>query len=299
MKEVSPRKVLQQVARAVPSDCRKNIIVVGSLAAGYHFFGGSDDRPVRTKDIDCILSPRGEAVVTGGTLARQLLGAGWTHRTEGGFGRPQESPVPTDTLSAVRLYPPGSKAWFLELLTLPESEIETGKNWVPIRLNDGYFGLSSFEFLSVAAFEPIDTEFGIRYARPEMMALANLLSHRAIGPETMSTMIEDRAIKRSNKDLGRVLALARLSSDTEIERWPHKWVEALKVCFPTRWRDLAISAGEGLRQLLSSEEDLEEARITCNVGLLAREPVTPDQLRATGERLLQDALEPLAELAKM
>jgi len=299
MKDLSPRKVLEQVAGAVPSACRKNIIVVGSLAAGYHFFGDSDDRPVRTKDIDCILSPRGEAVATGGILATQLLAAGWTHRTEGGFGRPQESPVPACTLSAVRLYPPGSTAWFLELLTLPESECETGKNWLPIRLSDGYFGLSSFEFLSVAAFRPLDTELGIRYARPEMMALANLLSHRVISPDTMSTMIQDRAIKRSNKDLGRVLALARLSNDTEIERWPQQWGEALKACFPTRWRDLAMSAGEGLKQLLSSERDLEEALITCNVGLLAREPATLDQFRATGERFLQDALAPLAKLAKM
>ena len=121
------------------------------------------------------------------------------------------------------------------------------KNWIPIRLDNGYFGLPSFEFLSVAAYKPLDTEFGIRYSRPVMMALANLLSHRVIAPDTMSTMIEDRAIKRSNKDLGRVLALARFSGDAEIGEWPEQWLEALTVCFPTRWRDLALTAADAMR----------------------------------------------------
>jgi hypothetical protein len=48
------------------------------------------------------------------------------------------------------------------------------------------------------------------------MALANLLEHPVIGPQTMSTKIGGRTLKRSNKDLGRVLAIARLS---ENRRW--------------------------------------------------------------------------------
>ena len=39
MSLVTPSTVLKQVSEAVPEDCRHNIVVVGSLAAGYHFYG--------------------------------------------------------------------------------------------------------------------------------------------------------------------------------------------------------------------------------------------------------------------
>ena len=63
------------------------------------------------------------------------------------------------------------------------------------------------------------------------------------------------------------------------------------------WRPLAGRTGSGLRALLASGSDLEEARITCNAGLLAREPVTLEQFRREAERVLVDAIEPMEELA--
>jgi hypothetical protein len=56
-KEVSPKKVLAQVASAVPNTVHQNIIVIGSLAAGYGLFKDRDAYGVRTKDVDCVLSP--------------------------------------------------------------------------------------------------------------------------------------------------------------------------------------------------------------------------------------------------
>src|SRR5438128_6571832 len=55
--EVSPHKVLAEVVAAVPGDMHPNIIIIGSLAAGYWLFQGDESFGVRTKDVDCVLSP--------------------------------------------------------------------------------------------------------------------------------------------------------------------------------------------------------------------------------------------------
>ena len=62
---MSPRRVLEEVASAIPEASRRNVVVIGSLAAGYQLLR---DRPTmwhRTKDRDCMLSPRVEAVAAG------------------------------------------------------------------------------------------------------------------------------------------------------------------------------------------------------------------------------------------
>jgi hypothetical protein len=59
---ISPHFVLKQVAEAIPKGCHKNIIIVGSLAAGYVLLPSRFAQAVRTKDVDCVLSPRIEAV---------------------------------------------------------------------------------------------------------------------------------------------------------------------------------------------------------------------------------------------
>jgi len=293
VREVVPGEVLEQVARAVPEEFRSSIIVIGSLAAGYHFRGNRKG-PVRTKDVDCMLYPRQEAVVSAEAIADRLLANGWKHRTQGGWGEPQSRPEPLDDLSGIRS---SEEPWFIELLTPPGSEKEVKDKRVPVKLHDGYFGLPTFEFLPLLAHNPHKSEFGIGYARPEMMALANLLSHTEIGEATMSVLWGSREIKRSNKDLGRVLALAWLSDDEEIPYWSGRWEEALRACFEDRWQALARMVGNGFRELLSSEDDFEEAFLTCDLGLLAHQNVRIEQLRAVGRRLLQDAIVPLESLA--
>lgn len=298
MEVVSPGMIFEQVARSVPDEYRGNIVIIGSLAAGYHFFGSGKELQIRTKDIDCVLSPRVEAVDAGRAIAQKLLDIGWTHRTEGDHGEPGNSSTPDHELPVIRLYPPDTRDWFIEFLTVPGSREDGRAEWVRLELSTGHYGLCSFQFLSLAAFHPVSVESGLKYARPSMMALANMLEHPDIGIGEMSSLFEGRAIKRSNKDLGRVLAIAFLGGDEEVEKWPAEWEEALRACFPDHMTGLAARAGAGIAALLESDEDLEQAMHTCNTGLLASRPVTTDELRIIGRRLQQDSIEPLLERIK-
>jgi hypothetical protein len=130
-----------------------------------------------------------------------------------------------------------------------------------------------------------------------MMALANLLHHPRIGPEP----IQNTSDKRSNKDLGRVLALAWLAiarDGNAMQAWSTAWLDALKNHFPHEWTTLAARAGDGIRALLASPPDLEQATRLCNDGLLARRKVTTANLTATGRRLLIEAMRPLEGAAR-
>jgi len=299
---VSPRSVLAEIARAIPMDCRKNIVLIGSLAAAYHFSGDNPEFMVRTKDADCLLSPRVSAIPTGIAVTEQLIQEHWTYHPTQEFPTVGNASTRDIDLPIVRLNPPGSTGWFIELLAVPESSMDRDRRIVRLITTAGHFGLCSFGFLALANFEPILAPLDIYIAQPDLMALANLLEHPEIGAERMSGLIEGRQIKRSNKDLGRVLAIARLSiaqDEDSLLSWPGKWQRAMQARFPNDWRDLARRAGAGLRQLLSRPTDLEEARFTCEFGLLASMPPTIEQLRYTGRRLLADAIEPVEKLATL
>ena len=150
MSQVSPHKVLAAVAAAIPENCRRNVVIIGSLAVGYHFFRADESKAVRTKDVDCVLEPFHEAVGAGQNIARQLLDSGWQRRMQG---------TPADQLPAVRLYPPGlnpdsEDAWFMELLTVPETAEAKSSAWTRLPLKEGHFGLPAFRYLSLTTFEP-------------------------------------------------------------------------------------------------------------------------------------------------
>lgn len=303
VKFVSPGAVLEQIATAIPVDCRENIIVVGSLAAGFRFFAENPKLYVLTKDVDCLLSPRVKAIAAGEAVAESLFAAEWQYHPTAEFPAPGTAQTEEASLPVARLDPPGATEWFIELLTVPESENDLGQRQNRIETSRGHFSMCSFGFLSLCEYQPIATKLGIAIARPEMMALANLLHHPAIGAQKMSGLIRDRAIKRSNKDLGRVLALAWLSEESKEDAllaWPALWLEGLQKKFPSHWPELARRAGAGLRELLRTENqpDLEEARYMCEFGLLASRPPTLETLRVTGRRLLADAVEPLEESAR-
>lgn len=295
---LQPDLVLEQVAAELPPAVRNSVVIIGSLAAGHHFFGSRSGRFMHTKDVDCLLTPRVAAVDAGALLMQKLLDSGWTFHTEGDHGTPGDSTTRLNDLPAVRLRPPDASAWFLELLTAPDPSAGRDRHWLRIATSHGHFGLPSFGFLSIAAFHPAMTPWGIRVARPSMMALANLLENPVIRPDPMSALLAGRALKRSNKDVGRVLALARLAGDQVVEAWAAEWRQALEAVFPAERNTLAMRLGDGLRQLLASDEDLDQAVVICNAGLLSSIPVTVDQLRATGERLMIDAVRPIERMVR-
>lgn len=69
LKEVSPRKVLAEVAAAIPPEIHPNVVIIGSLAAGYWLCQRGDETfGVRTKDVDCVLSPHLSAVEKGSPM---------------------------------------------------------------------------------------------------------------------------------------------------------------------------------------------------------------------------------------
>lgn len=283
MNQIKPSEVLKQVAEAVPESCRENIVIIGSLAAGYAFFGDKQDMAVRTKDIDCLLKPFQLAVERGQAIARELYDAGWEPKKGGSFDEPGDSSTGDRDLPAVRLYPPGmdqnaEDAWFIELLTEPESPEIKERSFTRIVIDEGHFGLPSFRFLAVTAYLPekIDA-LGIYYARPPMMALANLLEHQEIKPDRMSSPIAGRAIKRSNKDLGRVLALAYLAQEQGMDDfriWGLDWFSALEQRFPNEYQQLALHTRAGLEALIQSDEDFEELTIPAPTAYLPRSRLT-------------------------
>ena len=297
---VSPRAVLEQVAHAIPEDCRANVIIIGSLAVGYYFFGNDSRMRVHTKDIDCLLTPRVRALPAAKAVTERLFGEQWTYRVSEDWPSPGGADTPDHKLPAVRLNPPGSTDWFVELLTVPESPADRKRQFSRLETTAGHFVLPSYGFLSIPEYHPIPTDFAIFIARPEMMALAHLLEHSVIGTQTMSTKIGGQILKRSNKDLGRVLAIARLGDGPSVENWPVLWKEVLQNNFGDEWRSLALKVGAGMRQLLTpaNEPDFQEVRHSCEYGLLVSQPPTLDQLRATAERLFQDAIEPFEKLAR-
>jgi len=288
---VSPRAVLARIAEQVPPDCRDNLIVVGSLAAAYHLLDEGADL-VRTKDVDCLLVPRVEAVRAGTTVAEALLEAGWRPQTEGPHGRPGSEATGDADLPVVRLFAPESTDWYIELLTVLDASDPRDRAFERVVLGGGeHYALASCRYLDVVAHDPTDTPAGLRCARLAMLVPSNLLRNPTIRPDRMQAAA-GLGPRRSNKDLGRVLTISRLAGRDVVQAWPAAWAAALQARYGERWQELGRQVGAGIRALLRSEGDLQEALDLSRLGLLAQVPMAPDEFRIVGERLLVDAIEP-------
>lgn len=284
---IEPRALLRRLAAELPVDLVAQVFVIGSLAAACHHTSRLVGGGVRTKDADLVVYPADNSGGAQG-IARRLRALGWRHRDLSPF-QPGTADTPANQLPAIRLYPPEHDDYFVELLIVPAGEHPGAKPWLQVELDDGWYGLPSFEFLALTLFERESLPGGLAYAHPSMMALANLLSHRTLTPHRMSSPVGGRTVERHAKDLGRVLALAHLESRAEVELWGARWVAALQITFPTRWPTLACGVGDGLRALLDSPA-FDEALHCCQVGLLAGQGVSGLNLRATAARLLVGAV---------
>ncbi|MBG6083133.1 hypothetical protein [Rubrivivax gelatinosus] len=297
--------MLAQVAAALPADVRGNVIIIGSLAAGYHFFSGDGGRAIRTKDVDCLFSPHSKAIAAAAEVADQLIRADWKLREGPDWSQPGKTDDEEKDLPMVRLRPPGEAAasWFLELLSAPPAfdPGAPGKNLRRVETSIGHFAICSFAFLALAEWRPLDTAHGVRIARPEMMALANLLHHPAIG----AALIAGTDWNRSNKDLGRVLALAYLAiqrdrrdGTAEFDAWAERMWRALQDKFGGHAPQLAARAGAGMSALLASPADLNQALRIANLGLLASMDVSLEAFRATGARFMVEVIDELEQFVQ-
>lgn len=160
----------------------------------------------------------------------------------------------------------------------------------------GHYALASFRHLDLAGYEPVETAEGLRCARLSMLVLSNLLRNPTIRPDRMLAATGPGP-RRSNKDLGRVVTLARLAGRDTVATWPAEWIGALQVLRSSRWTEAAAHAGDGIRALLASEGDLQEALSLSRVGLLAHVPMTIDEFRIAAERFLLDAVERIEAIA--
>ena len=295
---LSPENILERVSSALPPQSRKNIIVIGSLAAGHYFSSVLSNGGIRTKDVDCMIWPHANVKVLARDVAEELIDRGWQFKFTKEYPQSYDEKTEIKKLPMVRLYPESENEWFLELLNSPNSELTQKSMRSAEKLNTkhGYFALCGFKYLSLLEVNPIPTQYEIAIASPQMMALANLLHHPSIGEGKIGAT----NVKRSNKDLGRVLALAYLmtESNKDLRTWPEQWLAALKTKFPNEVRELALRSGDGLKALLNQDYDFEQAVKTCNDGLLANRKVTSEQLKITGMRFMDDVIDRLEGLVR-
>lgn len=289
MSKLDPVLLFRALCGDIPEHLRQNVFVTGSLAAAYAFKVRLVGQAVNTKDADLLVHPAGNITSTQ-QMAERLLNIGWRPTDQ---CKPlAELPNDPATLWAIRLMPPASNDYFIEFLNIPAEEQASLKVWIPLRLRSGWYGMPSFKFMGLLQWYRRTSDEGLEFAAPEMMAIANLLSH----PMVTDTEIESgefRGLRRCAKDLGRVIALAYLSGREETESWAGRWHDAIKRTFPRTWRDHASRAGTGLREMLADDSVMEQARKTTESGLLSGMGISVAALRGIGERLLADAIEPL------
>jgi len=289
--------VLHKLALALPKNLHQDLIVVGSLAAAAQLVHDSSTE-LRTKDVDGMLAPNARAAVAASELAVALMDKGWEPRVDKEkYVFPAGSTTPAEKLPVIRLLPPDSRhtEWFLELLGAPPALAPDKSGSVRysnrVQTSKSDFEIPSFAYLGVTQFRPVRHESGLQLAAVPMMALSNLLHHPGISDQVMSEMVASRKIKRSNKDLGRVIAMAFLAdelNEDSVEQWPELWRTALQeLSAPAETQAKLSTVNRGIHALRNSHDDQNEALHSINNGLLSSRPLNDRQFAIAIQRYLQ------------
>src|SRR5437660_277418 len=132
----------------IPAELHPNVLIVGSLAAAYHHRRELADDKINTKDVDVVIQPAG-ARDECRNIAEILMAAGWRKVTSPDRCEcsPRPSPDPVRELRMIRLHPPLTDVYFIELLAIPPVGQQEQVRWTPIKLTDGWYCLPSHRFL--------------------------------------------------------------------------------------------------------------------------------------------------------
>ena len=269
---LSVEETLACVAHHVQTDLRNKIVIVGSVATAWAFRRLTQSTVARTKDIDLVLTPAVDAVVTAAHLAEQFLDAKWTPAYPNDL-QPATKATQDEDLPALRLNPPDEHAsWFVELLSEPPAEQTERRQWTRFVAHDRHFGLPSFRFLPVAIYSPDITDQGLRCARPACMALAHLLEHAT--PDRTPIKGMEGKPPRFVKDVGRAVSLWLLSNemygDAEAQ-WRALWID---ICEKLLHRTPADMASEVAKALDHLQSEMRLAHEIASKTTLADRPFT-------------------------
>lgn len=116
MNKLNPTVLFERIAQDIPPDLHAHLFVTGSLAAAYHYKAMLRGQAINTKDADLVIHPAGHTDSCR-AMAEQLREIGWQNTNE---CYPQQNAEPTESLRAIRLYPPASNEYFIEFLRIPE-----------------------------------------------------------------------------------------------------------------------------------------------------------------------------------
>ena len=90
----------------------------------------------------------------------------------------------------------------------------------------------------------------------------------------------------------------RRDNTDELSTWADRMWRALQDKFADQAAELAARAGTGLRALLASPTDCDQALRIANLGLLASMDISAEAFRATGARFVAEVIEELELLAQ-
>ena len=159
MSQLDPNLIFDMIAADVPPELHGNIVIIGSLAAAYHYREKLGTDGVNTKDADVVVQPAG-AIVECQSIANRLLALGWRRIKR---CKPWATDHPLESLSVIRLNPPKSDAYFLEILAFPDMRQAELKAMLPVRLSDGgWYVLPTFRHLRLVGMNQQTARQGLR-----------------------------------------------------------------------------------------------------------------------------------------